>query len=753
VSTDLEILSLTLNPSSNFDPSDKGLNQLLAISYAVSPTPDSVNVRILNSKNDEIKNLSASGGATLPLYDGEYAGEIIEPGTYYVDFTAYKSGYSSVNRKLPFSAYYSNSNKASINNLSLSDSSFDPDFGDTTISFTNSKEADITVKVLDYAGYTVKTFYGYNGATFPASETHSIVWTGTNDSGNDLGNGNYTVKIIARNDYGVSVEERSVTLTDNGIFPSSNVHISNISLRPSTFNPAEDDDITIRFDVLKDLDELQIVAVRGDTEIEIFDESGMDEDDDIEVNWDGTDEDGDSLEEGTWRLEFRSELDSLELVCGRTIVFEYDKPEIDDFYLSKATFDNDIGEFTYVIFRIDADSLVDIDVLEDGDEEENITEEFSASKDEWYALSFDGAGFDYDDDLTIRIKAYNEASESVYSSKTIRVDLAEERSSSSKSNITEDYISPVLSDGTDTLELYYDIEDEADVVISLYKGSNASGTKVNELVNVKDQKAGNHKVSFLPETSSGSKLSKGVYTYKITSKTTNTDTETGLFVLGTVGEFDSAGGSTSDDDDDRYDGKVAPGVIIDGNYNGNNGGEDCGFSDVYEGSKYCEAILWAKENGVFSGYSDGTFRPYAPINRVELLKTIIESNGFYVSNDNSGNAGFTDVASGSWYIRYLKSGASLGIFNGDGGKALARPGDSVNRVEALKMALEARRILSGETVSYCSAPYNDVSSNSWYTNYVCESKNLRLFEAFGNFFYPSNSALRGEVAYMLYRLR
>jgi hypothetical protein len=47
-------------------------------------------------------------------------------------------------------------------------------------------------------------------------------------------------------------------------------------------------------------------------------------------------------------------------------------------------------------------------------------------------------------------------------------------------------------------------------------------------------------------------------------------------------------------------------------------GTAAGFSDVASGSWYSEAVAWAQSTGVVTGYSDGTFNPTGDINREQM---------------------------------------------------------------------------------------------------------------------------------------
>lgn len=51
------------------------------------------------------------------------------------------------------------------------------------------------------------------------------------------------------------------------------------------------------------------------------------------------------------------------------------------------------------------------------------------------------------------------------------------------------------------------------------------------------------------------------------------------------------------------------------------------FKDVSSSSPFYKAILWAAENGITTGYSDGTFRPNAPCTRAHVVTFIWRSEG------------------------------------------------------------------------------------------------------------------------------
>ena len=340
---DIVLGNVIVSPSSGFDPSDLGENEVLNILYSATPAPDNVFATIKNSNGDEVKYLSSNTNGSMPSWDGEYAGRIVEPGNYTLYLVATKTGYTTAYSTQIFSVSYDNVNKPLIINSSVTPTAFDSDLEDAIFEFENTENADITVTIENTNGDHIRSFTDYTNDQYSANMTHSVTWDGLNDQGNAVNLGVYTAKIVARNNYGVTVKEVTVQVQDLGTSSTSSAHVDNISIRPSTFEPGIDDDLLINFDVNKNLDELQVFAVRGTEEVEIFNDFNVDIDNNYEINWDGTDDNGDFVEQGSWRIEFRTDVDGVNLVATKTLSIAYTKPFIDDVFVSKKSFDNDLG--------------------------------------------------------------------------------------------------------------------------------------------------------------------------------------------------------------------------------------------------------------------------------------------------------------------------------------------------------------------------------------------------------------------------
>lgn len=776
----IDIFNLTFNPSKTggtFDPSSKGDNQDLIIDYSLSQAADTVQIDIKDSKNNVIKTQSATTVSSGQFqWDGFTGNKLALPGVYTALLTVTKSGSNSVTSLKTFTVAYNNSNKGDISGFTVAPDNFDPDVEDAVIEFKNTKDSNITMEIKDSNDGVIKTFSDYDDDNYSSEITHSIAWNGQNTSGGDVSVGSYKVVVITRNEYGVVVAEKTIAVNNSGgSVSTSNAHISGISFSPSSkFEPAKNDELKITFDVEKKLDELKVYAIRGTQKIELLDETDMDEENNVEITWDGRDDDDEYVDKESWKIQFQSKVGSTSLIAAKSITVEYEKPGIDDLELSKVKFDNDLGEFTYILFRVDSEADVTITVLEDNDEQDNIVEDMEVDANKWYAVAWDGDNYNYDDDVDLKLIAQNSANNDVFDSDKISVDLAEDTVASSKSNVTMDYISPAATNGNEEMALYYNLEEEADVVVTIHKGTSSSGTKVIQLADVKDQESGDHSIIWNGMDEKGNKLSNGFYTYKIVSNTSSSETETGLFVVGSVGDVEGGGGSVS-----SSGGSSSPNIIVDGGDKKDDEVKDeaikdeaiiveedketevaktcAGFTDVSANSEHCAAIEWVKSAGIFTGYANGTFGENKAIIRVELLKVILEAYGIDVPDTVAGNLGFKDVVAGAWYMPYIKVAKEKGIFQGDAGKGIARPDGVINAAETVKLLVESIKAagIIDEVGGSCNTGFSDVPLNAWYNKYVCKLQNLIGVQAednAGSTFDPGEFPTRVEIAELFYAL-
>lgn len=169
------------------------------------------------------------------------------------------------------------------------------------------------------------------------------------------------------------------------------------------------------------------------------------------------------------------------------------------------------------------------------------------------------------------------------------------------------------------------------------------------------------------------------------------------------------------------------------------------FSDVSTSHPSYEAISYLVNQGIISGYPDGSFKPNNVVSRVEALKMILEGIN---SKFDTGSLPFSDASVNEWYGKYLYTAYKGKIVNGypDGS---FRPSSTVNKVEFYKILFNSMDIGVGTKVS--SAPFKDVPVDAWFAPYVSKGKKLGVIED-GDYFKPEVGMKRSEVAEAMYRV-
>lgn len=169
------------------------------------------------------------------------------------------------------------------------------------------------------------------------------------------------------------------------------------------------------------------------------------------------------------------------------------------------------------------------------------------------------------------------------------------------------------------------------------------------------------------------------------------------------------------------------------------------FSDIVN-SRNQTAIQFLNGKGILGGYSDGTFKPDATINRAELAKILVTAAGVNPTVDQYHDC-FTDVTT-EWFapfVCYAKQQAWVAGYS-DGS---FHPSAAVNTAEAIKMILNAQGIPATGTAA--DNTFNDVTSTAWYAPYV-EAANARgLLQTSGGKLGISGNMTRGLVAESIYR--
>lgn len=89
--------------------------------------------------------------------------------------------------------------------------------------------------------------------------------------------------------------------------------------------------------------------------------------------------------------------------------------------------------------------------------------------------------------------------------------------------------------------------------------------------------------------------------------------------------------------------------------------EDTGFADVAAGAWYAEAVEYVRDNGLMSGTSATTFAPNDTMTRSMLATTLYREAG---SPAVSGSDAFTDTQEGAWYADAVLWASQEGVISG-----------------------------------------------------------------------------------------
>lgn len=173
------------------------------------------------------------------------------------------------------------------------------------------------------------------------------------------------------------------------------------------------------------------------------------------------------------------------------------------------------------------------------------------------------------------------------------------------------------------------------------------------------------------------------------------------------------------------------------------------LTDIDQTSRYYKAVSVFVTEGIIQGYEDNTFKPAKEINRAESLKIILEA--FQLENGPQAEVSFNDVGDGAWFEEYVSVGVEKGIVQGyeDGS---FRPGNQVNFVEALKMALQAKGVNFDE-LEYVNV-HSDIPGGNWFSEFASYGYDKNLFEADENGDIDLGKLLtRGEFTELIYRVR
>ena len=181
--------------------------------------------------------------------------------------------------------------------------------------------------------------------------------------------------------------------------------------------------------------------------------------------------------------------------------------------------------------------------------------------------------------------------------------------------------------------------------------------------------------------------------------------------------------------------------------------EKKGFTDVKAGDWFYDDVQFVAEKGLMNGTSETTFSPLAPISRGMVVTTLYRLEGEPAV---TAACPFGDVAAGKYYEKAVIWAAENKIVNGYSNGNFG-PEDSITREQLAAIfyryaQFKGYDVSVGENTNILS--YNDAFSISKYAvpaiQWACGA-GLMQGDGFGNLM-PAKDAVRAEAAAFLHRL-
>lgn len=167
---------------------------------------------------------------------------------------------------------------------------------------------------------------------------------------------------------------------------------------------------------------------------------------------------------------------------------------------------------------------------------------------------------------------------------------------------------------------------------------------------------------------------------------------------------------------------------------------EASFLDVPKISANSEAILYVQSQGLVQGYSDGTYRPEAKINRYDFIKIIVSARFSLeeISACDTAQYSFSDVLREQWFTPYVCTAKKNGIISGfeDG---TFRGEENITLYEAIKIVLEAY----GTNLSAYEG-----ANQQWYEKYVNAAQHLGLLDTLSH--NANDIITRGDMAKLIF---
>lgn len=174
------------------------------------------------------------------------------------------------------------------------------------------------------------------------------------------------------------------------------------------------------------------------------------------------------------------------------------------------------------------------------------------------------------------------------------------------------------------------------------------------------------------------------------------------------------------------------------------------FSDVPSGAYYAEAVRWAVEKGVTNGTGNGTFQPNGSCTRAQLAAFLWRLAG---EPESTQDPTFTDVSADAWCAKALRWAAEQGIVTGYADGSF-HPDQTVTRIQAVAMLYRYAKAQGMDTTrggmavrefdDFAAVPAYALEAAGWAVN-------AGILRGAGNRLMPNDPCTRTQIVTFLYR--
>ena len=150
------------------------------------------------------------------------------------------------------------------------------------------------------------------------------------------------------------------------------------------------------------------------------------------------------------------------------------------------------------------------------------------------------------------------------------------------------------------------------------------------------------------------------------------------------------------------------------------------FSDVSADKWYNNAVSTLCHMGVLGGYSDGTFRPNAPITRAEFAKIAVS---FAQANGSAVYGYFTDVKTTDWFAPYVTAAKDSGLIEGYSDGSF-KPENRITRAEACAIVnrVLGRKPSTSHMKISDRIDWPDCTTADWFYEAIMEATNSHTYQ-------------------------